>query len=100
MKVNVTGVCEVKATKVVPSSEIIRLVRPIAGKKASVDVNADAKVSDLIAATRTAIGIPPATTFAEVVVKRGGVVLNASKTFSELGVHEEAKVDVCFKYVL
>lgn len=100
MKVNVSSVCEVKATKVIPSGELAKLVRPIAGKKVTVDVSETMAFADFVAAARTALGISDSEVFADIQVKRGGMALNKAKNLAENTVRDGTSLVVQFKYVV
>jgi hypothetical protein len=100
MKVNVNSITEIKATKVISSGDLVLLAKGVAGKKASVDIDAIATVDSLIDAAKIALAIDSTISFAEIFVKRGNTVLDKSKNLSANLVSDGAPLTIVFKQIV
>lgn len=100
MKVNIQSLAEIKATKVIPSGDLVLLAKGIAGKKAQVEVEPTMTIADFIKVARTALDIDPAIVFADIIVERAKAPLTSSKSLGENGVANGSLLMLRFKRVV
>jgi hypothetical protein len=98
MKLNVSAAVEVNASKPIPGSEVVRLTKPLAGKKASIDIDGSSLCADVINAAKTAFGVDPSATFADVYLKHGARSLDKSKNLNDNSIVNNTTLTICFKY--
>ena len=100
MKVSISSIAEIKATKVIPSADFVLLAKDVAGRKAIVDIDAAATVAALIDAAKVSLRIDPAIIFAEVTVKHRGANLDKTKNLADNRVSDGASLTISFKRII
>ena len=96
MKVNVSSVARVQSARAYKQDELITATRPVAGKKAVVEVSDSANGSALIAAAESALKITPPVGLSKVVLVVNGEEVDESRSLASLGLVDGSSVQVRF----
>ena len=96
MKVNVSSVARVQSARAYTQLELINATRPVAGKKAVVEVSDSANGSALVAAAESALKITPPSGLSKVVLVVNGAEVDESLSLASLGLADGSSVQVRF----
>jgi hypothetical protein len=94
MKVNVSSVARIQSARTYSQLELITATRPVAGKKAVVEVLDSANGSALLDAATGALGITPPVGFVKTVLVINGAEVDEAQTLIELGLKDGSDVQV------
>lgn len=96
MKVNVSSVARVQSTRAYSQPELIAATRPVAGKKAVVEVSDSANGSALIAAAESALKITPPAGLVKVMLVVNDNEVDESVSLAAMGLKDSSSVQVRF----
>jgi hypothetical protein len=96
MKANCASVAKLITSGPFKVNDTVKYVRPIAGKKATVEMASTATGIDLIAAARAAFAIDPSLPVVSVSLVMEGVELDDSKSLSFLGITDGSSVQIVY----
>jgi len=98
MKVNCASTIQIKSSKPYSTSDTIKYVRAIVGKKVAVEVADAATGLDLVSAARATFAVDPSIAITAVALVVNDVELDQSKSLSALGITDGSLAQI--RYVV
>ena len=98
MKVNCASVIQIKSLRLYTTTEVIKQMRAIVGKKIVVEVADAAMGVDLVASARAAFAVDPSIAISGMALVVNDAELDANKSLSALGIKDGSSVQI--RYVI